>query len=293
MSNPTLLVTGAAGHLGRRVLELLLAAPGARTLIATTRRPDELADLAARGVVVRRADFDDPASLDAAFAGADRALLISTDAVDRPGRRVVQHAAAIEALQRAGVAHVAYTSAPVAPSIGAISDDHQATEAALARSTLDYTILRNNLYAELLLGAAPAAIATGEFVDARGDGAAAWISREDCAQVAAAVLLGDATGRRVLDVTGPAQVPSREIARLLGEVAGRPVTHAPISIDARIAGMVAHGLPAPVAEIFAAFDTAIARGEFAATSDTVLRLTGRPAQSLQAFLAANRGALGA
>ena len=110
MSNSSVLVTGAAGQLGRRVLELLLEAPGAPTLIATTRRPDELAAFAARGVDVRRADFDEPAGLEAAFAGAGRALLISTDSIDRPGRRIEQHAAAIQALERAGARHVVYLS---------------------------------------------------------------------------------------------------------------------------------------------------------------------------------------
>ena len=105
MSEPALLVTGAAGHLGRRVLEILLDVPGARTLIATTRQPAKLADLAARGVDVRAADFDDEAGLAAAFAGAGRALLISTDAVDAPGRRAAQHAAAIRALAAVGVQH--------------------------------------------------------------------------------------------------------------------------------------------------------------------------------------------
>jgi len=141
MSNPTVLVSGAGGQLGRRVLELLVAAPGARRIIATTRRPEALAAFAARGVEVRRADLDEPAGLAAAFAGADRALLISTDALDRPGRRLAQHRAAIAAFASAGVAHVVYTSALDAPSVGPITADHQGTEAELARSQLDHTIL--------------------------------------------------------------------------------------------------------------------------------------------------------
>src|SRR5207249_3678118 len=105
----TLLVSGASGYLGRRVIELLLASNAAQ-LIATTRSPDKLADLVARGVEVRQADFDDPASLATAFAGADRLLLISTDAVDSTDRRQVQHRTAIKAAEQAGVKHVAYTS---------------------------------------------------------------------------------------------------------------------------------------------------------------------------------------
>src|SRR5512138_3822821 len=106
MSNkPTLLVTGASGKLGRRVLELLLEAD-AGTIIAATRTPDKLADFAARGVTVRQADFDDPASLKAAFAGVDRLLLISTDLIDFEGRRLRQHQNAVNAADEAGVKHL-------------------------------------------------------------------------------------------------------------------------------------------------------------------------------------------
>ncbi|HEU5098574.1 MAG TPA: NAD(P)H-binding protein, partial [Roseiflexaceae bacterium] len=105
----TLLVTGASGHLGRRVIELLLEA-NAGHVIATTRSPDNLADLAARGVEVRKADFDAPGSLASAFAGADRLLLISTDALDGTDRRIVQHRNAVKAAEQAGVTHVVYTS---------------------------------------------------------------------------------------------------------------------------------------------------------------------------------------
>src|SRR5688572_21563060 len=110
----TVLVTGAAGHLGRRVLHHLLntlGVPASRT-IATTRRPESLAEWAARGVAVRAANFDDPGSLVAAFQGASRLLLISTDTLDKPGHRVIQHRAAIDAAAKAGVDHVIYTSMP-------------------------------------------------------------------------------------------------------------------------------------------------------------------------------------
>ena len=287
MSEPKLLVTGAAGHLGRQVIEILLAVPGERTLVATTRNPAALADLAARGVDVRAANFDEPAGLEVAFAGVGRALLISTDAVDGTDRRVAQHQAAIRALVAAGAQHVVYTSAPDAPTLGAVAADHRATETALQESSLDFTVLRNNLYAELLLAPLAAALATGELVDARGDGAVAWIAREDCARVAAAMLLEAALGRRLVQVAGTAAFTSRQVAELATELTGRPVVHRAVSPDERVAGLVAAGTPAPVAEVLTAFDRAIAAGELARTSPAVERLTGTPPRGLRDFLAAH------
>jgi NAD(P)H dehydrogenase (quinone) len=139
MASTPLLVTGASGQLGRRVLELLLER-NAGPIIATTRTPASLAGFAARGVDVRRADFEDDASLTAAFAGAKRALLISTDAVDRPGRRLAQHRSAIAAFERAGIEHVVYTSLPnPIDTPVTIAPDHAGTEAALAASKLGVT----------------------------------------------------------------------------------------------------------------------------------------------------------
>ena len=104
----TLLVTGASGHLGRLVVEALIArGTPAAEVVATARRPEAVSDLAERGVQVRRADYTDPASLDAALDGVDRLLLVSGSEV---GQRTAQHANVIEAAKRAGVSFVAYTS---------------------------------------------------------------------------------------------------------------------------------------------------------------------------------------
>ena len=92
-TKPTLLVTGASGHLGRRTIEFLLEAQAGR-IVAGTRDPAKLADLKARGVEVRALDFDEPAILAEAVKGVDRMFLISTDAVGRPGGRHAQHRAA-------------------------------------------------------------------------------------------------------------------------------------------------------------------------------------------------------
>lgn len=286
----SLLVTGASGHLGRRVLELLLDA-GVGPLVATTRSPEKLADLAARGVEVRAADFDDEAGLVRAFAGVRRALLVSTDALDRPGRRLEQHVRAIHALRAAGVGEVVYTSLAAADrSSHPIAADHVGTEAALAASGLAWVSLRNSLYAELLLASLPGAAASGQLVNAAGDGAVAYVSREDCARVAAAVLAKPLPSGTIVEVTGPRALTGADLATATGALVGKAVAHVSIPFEALVDGMVGHGLPRPVAELFAAFDRSAARGELAGVTGAVAELTGRPPQSVEGFLAAHRGA---
>ena len=287
MAKPTLLVTGASGKLGRRVVELLLE-KDAGSIIATTRDPAKLADLAARGVDVRKADFDDEASLVAAFTGADRALLVSTDALDR---REAAQLRAVKAFEAAGVKHVVYTSVPSPETtLATVGASHAATEKALAASTLDYTALRNNLYADLLLASLPGAVKSGQLVDAKPRGKVAWVTREDCARTAAGALVS-ATGRSALDVTGPEAVDSDTLAAIVAEVTGRPVAHVAVPTESLVDGMVQHGLPKFVAELFASFDAAAEKGQLEDVTDTVAKFAGRPPQSVKSFLSDARAAL--
>lgn len=291
--NGALLVTGASGHLGKAVVELLLARADGRPIIATTRTPEKLADLNARGVDVRAADFDDEASLVAAFAGAERLLLVSTDALDRPGHRIAQHRAAVRAAAKAGVKHIVYTSLPNPgpESPVTLAPDHRETEAAITASGLGYTLLRNNLYTDLFLVSLGHALATGQLVKATADGAAAYVTRDDCARVAAAALVAKDSGNRVVDVTGPAALTQKELARILTEITGKAITYVPADAAAVKQGMVAGGVPEPIADLYVSFDVAIARGLLAQATSTVRELTGKEPESVASFLARNKSAL--
>src|SRR5690348_4225058 len=151
----TLLVTGASGQLGRAVINHLLDAQkiAPSSIIAATRNPENLADLAARGIAVRAADFNDSASLEKAFAGADRVLIISTSDLDlKTGRRLKQHETAVAAAKAVGVSHLLYTSMPN-PEPGSpvlFAGDHYGTEQAIKASGIPYTIFRNGWYQENL-----------------------------------------------------------------------------------------------------------------------------------------------
>lgn len=288
MSQKTLLVTGASGHLGRRVVELLLEA-NAGQIIATTRTPEKLADLSAKGVIVRQADFDDTASLVEAFKGADRLLLISTDVMDTPGRRLSQHINAVKAAEQAGVKHVVYTSLikPGADSPIPLAADHRGTEAALTESKLGWTVLRENVYTEVLLGSIGQALQMGQLMTAAGQGKIAYITREDCAQAAAGALASDFEGRQTLDITGPEALSHAEIAAIASQITGRNIPYIPLDYNVLVQGMVGAGLPQPVAEIYASFDVAIAEGRFDVVSSAVKDLSGKTPTSVAEFLTAN------
>lgn len=283
----TLLVTGCSGHLGRRVLELLLAR-GTRSLIATTRWPDRLADFTRRGVTVRWADFDKPESLETAFAGAQRMLLISTDAIDGTDRRRRQHAAAIAAAEGVGIEHIVYTSlARADTSRLTIAADHVATERRLADHQVGYTVLRANIFTETLVPVLLTAIATGMLLGLPGDGGVAYISRDDCA-LAAATALQSSTGRSTLELTGPDVVRRAPLARIATDVTGKDVFYAALPPDELVRRWQAARLPFST---LLPLEQAAIDGQFAFTTTDFFRLVGRQATELYDFLVANRHAL--
>lgn len=289
---PTLLVTGASGHLGRRVVELLLENYEGK-IVAATRTPEKLTDFKQRGVIVRHADFEDQDSLELAFEGVDRLLLISTHAVDVPGRRINQHRNAVEAAEKAGVRHVVYTSLmnPGPDSPAAVAPDHRGTEEALAATRMGWTVLRENIYTDVLLMSLTPAIQIGKLFNAIGDGKAAYITREDCARAAAAALAASFDGRRVLDITGPQAVSQDEVAAILSQLTGQEISYIPLELEMHIQNIVAAGLPRPVAQDLASFDAAVAQGKFSAVSSGVEELTGRKPISVSDFLSAHRDVL--
>jgi NAD(P)H dehydrogenase (quinone) len=291
----TLMVTGAGGHLGRRVVEILLAS-GQGKVIAGSRDPSKLTALADQGAETRKVDFDDP-NLASAFAGVDRLLIVSTDAIDVPGRRLAQHKAAVDAAVKAGVGHVVYTSMPN-PEPGSpipFAPDHFGTEQALAASGLGWTVLRDSWYAENLLLSLPHVLATGQWFTSAGDGRVAHVTREDCARAAAAALAGDGTGAQGTDsahhdVTGPEALTTTEIAAIASDVFGKPITVVQVTDEQLAEGMVASGVPAFLAPLLVSFDTNTRVGRADLIGDGVKTLTGEDPTSLRDYLIANKAA---
>jgi NAD(P)H dehydrogenase (quinone) len=290
-SERTLFVTGAGGHLGRRVVELLIEQRSGK-IVAGTRKPEKLADLTARGVEVRHADFEDPKGLEGALAGADRVLIISTDAIDRPGRRLAQHKAAVAAAMSAGVKHALYTSMPNPETSPVVfAPDHLGTEQALKASGLSHTILRMCWYADFLIPTLAPAVASGKLMAATGQGGAPYVTREDCAQAAAAALASSDTNNKTWNITGPDLVTYAELARLASELTGRPVSFEAVTPEERIAQLIAAGTPEFIAKLLVSSQMAIALGKMGTPTTAVKELTGREPMSVREFLSSNRAAL--
>jgi NAD(P)H dehydrogenase (quinone) len=292
MANRTLLVTGAAGNLGRLILERLLEAK-AGPIIATTRTPEKLADFAKRGVEVRQGDFSKPEGLVKAFAGAERLLLISTGDLFPEGLRLRQHRAAVQAAVDAGVKHVLYTSgpAPHPTAKGSLINDHYWTEQALAASPLEWTILRHHIYADFLVGTLATALKFGVLTNSAGDGGNAYVTRADCARADAAALASDFSGRRILDITGPAPVTPTELARIASELSGKPLKYQALSRAEHEKMLAGAGLPPFLVTALADFDEAQSQGFLAIRSPAVLELTGKAPASVKDYLATQRSAL--
>lgn len=289
-SSPTFLVTGAAGHLGHRVAELLLER-GIGTVIAGSRDPSRLSDLAAAGAVLRKVDFEDP-NLAEAFAGVDRLLIVSTDAITEPGRRLRQHKAAVAAAKAAGVRHVTYTSMPRPEPASPIpfAPDHHGTEQALVESGLSHAVLRNSWYAENLLASLPKVLASGKWFSAAGEGRVSHVTREGCAQAAAAVLVDPPPEDACYTITGPQALTTAEIASIASAELGRPITVVPVSDEELATGLTAAGVPASYVPLLVAFDVNTRQGRVDIVTDAVKMLTGREPVALRDFFAVNRGA---
>jgi NAD(P)H dehydrogenase (quinone) len=284
----SVIVTGAAGHLGRLTAEQLLERLSPEDLVLVTRRPEALRDLGARGAEVRYGDFDDPASLCEAFADGERMLLISTDAV---GNRVRQHRAAITAAASAGVGHVSFTSIvnPVAANpIGANAWEQGMTEEMLRHSGVAWTVLRFGSFAELQLPPAATAVKNRRLILNNGDGRIVPVSRFDCAEAAAVTLTTDGHAGKTYTINGPEALSASDLADLYADVSGHPVKLVRVSDAMLMWVLLGIGTPMPIACAITAFGRAVRQGYFDVVDPAFERLTGRPPMTLRDVLIGQR-----
>jgi len=275
----SIVVTGASGHLGRLVIESLLArGVAAERIVAGTRDVAALSPLAERGVEVRRIDFDDAASLAAGFAGAEKVLIVSgTDF----GRRVQQHVGAATAARDAGVSLVVYTSAPYADTTTMqLAAEHRGTEAGIRALGVPFTFLRNGWYLENYTDRIPSYLQAGAVVGSAGDGRISAAARADYAEAAAAVLTSEGHENTVYELGGDTSFTLSELAELVAKHTGTPVEYRDVpqaELETILAGA---GLPEPIPAIMADVDRATREGLLQIDSRDLSRLIGHPTTPL-------------
>lgn len=272
-------ITGATGQLGRLVIDALLKKLPASQIVAAARNPAKAGDLAGKGVAVRKADYDRPQTLEQAFAGIEKLLLISSSEV---GKRVEQHRAVIAAAKRAGVELLAYTSVLHADrSMLALAEEHCQTEAALRASGIPFVLLRNGWYTENYTAAIPAALQQGALLGSAGQGLIASAARRDYADAAAAVLTAseDPSGR-TYELAGDEAYTLAQLAAEIARQSGKAVTYQDMPEAEFKAALVGAGFPEPFAALLADSDTGASRGALFDDSRQLSALIGRPTTSL-------------
>jgi NAD(P)H dehydrogenase (quinone) len=276
-------VTGATGKLGQLVVEGLLGRLPASQIVAAVRSPEKAAALAARGVLIRKADYSLPASLPAALAGCQKLLLISSNEI---GRRAEQHRAVVEAAKAVGLGQLVYTSVLRADvnTLG-LAADHKATEAMILASGLPYTLLRNGWYIENYTENLAAALAHGALLGSAGEGRIRAASRADFAEAAVAVLTEEGHEYKTYELGGDQAFTMAELAAAVSAWAGRTIGYANVPPEEYQRVLLGAGLPAPMVELLVDSDLAITRGELDTPSGDLRRLIGRPTRSVQEVLA--------
>lgn len=277
-------ITGATGQLGRFVIEALLKKVPAEEIVAAVRTPAKAADLAAQGITVRQADYSQPETLRAAFAGVNKLLLISGSEV---GQREAQHKAVIEAAQAAGVGFIAYTSllhADTSP-LG-LGVEHRATEALLKASGIPFALLRNGWYTENYAASIPPALAHHAFIGAAGEGRIASAARQDYAEAAAEVMSREDQAGKVYELAGDDSYTLAQFAAEIAAQSGEKVDYVNLSQADFAAALKGAGLPEGLAEMLADSDAGAEKGGLYNDSRQLSKLIGRPTTPWQTVVRA-------
>ena len=272
-----IVITGATGNLGQHVIASLLTSVPAASIIAAVRNPAKAANLAALGVQVRQADYNNGASLDAAFKGATKILLISSSEV---GQRAQQHQNVIDAAKRAGVALLAYTSvlrADTSP-LG-LAAEHVITEAAIRASSLPYAFLRNGWYLENHTEHLAPVLEHGVVLGAAQNGRFSSAARADYAAAAAAVLTA-AQPQAIYELAGDHSFTLAEYAAELARQSGKAIVYKDLPQADFKAALVGVGVPEGFADLLADSDAGAARGGLEDNGKQLSALIGRPTTSL-------------
>ncbi|SKC39048.1 SDR family oxidoreductase [Okibacterium fritillariae] len=275
----TIVVTGATGHLGKSIVEHLVARGVAPAdIVAGGRSTEKLQALADSGVRTAVIDYIRPDTLTEALTDADTLILVSGSEV---GQRVEQHRNAIDAAVAAGVKHLVYTSAPKADTSELVlAPEHKATEELIRASGIPATILRNGWYTENYVGALQQADATGVLLTSAGGGLVSSASRTDYAEAAAVVVAEDGHAGSVYELSGDVAWNQQQLADTFAEILGKPVELKSVSSEEHLAILKDAGLDEGTAGFVVALDANTRDGLLGETSGDLSRLIGHPTTPL-------------
>lgn len=273
-----IIITGATGHLGQHVIEQLLQKVPASGIAVAVRNVEKAAGLAALGIEVRHADYDQKETLGTAFRGATKVLLISGSEV---GKRANQHQNVIDAVRAAQPALLVYTSILNADHSGvSLAKEHVATEQLIRASGIPFVFLRNGWYIENYTENLAPALQFGAIAGSAGDGRIAAATRADYAGAAVEALTGEGHADHIYELAGDSPFTMSELAAEVARQSGKPVVYNDLPPTQYRDFLISVGLPAPFAEVLVDADLGIGRGELNSNSTDLRRLLKRPTTSL-------------
>lgn len=274
-----IVVTGATGQLGRLVIAALLNKVPATQIVAAVRNVEKAKDLAALGVQVRHADYNQPASWDVALKGADKVLLISSSEI---GQRARQHRSVIDAAKRAGVKLLAYTSvlrADTSP-LG-LAAEHNETENYIRASGVPFVLLRHSWYTENYTMGIPGALAHGAVYGCAGNGRISSATRADYAEADVTVLTADNQAGKIYELAGDTSYTLAELAAEISRQSGKNIGYVNLPETEYKNVLVKVGLPEPVAALLSDSDTGVSKGGLFDDGHQLSKLIGRPTTPLE------------
>ncbi|MDO8989406.1 MAG: SDR family oxidoreductase [Sideroxyarcus sp.] len=268
-----IVVTGATGQLGHLAIKALLKKVPATNIVAAVRNVEKAKDLAALGVQVCRADYNEPASWDAALKGADKVLLISSSEI---GQRARQHKTVIDAAKRAGVKLLAYTSVLRADtSVLGLAGEHRETETYIRASGVPSVLLRHGWYTENYTAGIPTALSLGAVYGCAGDGRISSATRADYAEADVAVLTADNQAGKVYELAGDTAFTLSEFAAEISRQSGKVIGYVNLPETDYKKALLGAGLPEFVAELLANSDTGVSKGALFDEGRQLSKLIGR------------------
>ncbi|RWR35241.1 SDR family oxidoreductase [Sinirhodobacter populi] len=279
MADTLYMVTGASGQLGRLVLAHLRTLVPEDRILGLVRREADAEELRAEGLGARIGDYEDAESLEAAFEGVGRLLLISGSAV---GQRARQHRNVVDAAKARGVGFIAYTSILDAAHSGmALAAEHRLTEEMIRDAGIPHAFLRNGWYSENLLASLENDLKLGKHLGAAGEGKFSTAPRRDYAEAAAIVLSAEGHEGATYELAGDTAFTLTDLAKNIFAISGKNVIYVDMSEADYKEALVEVGVPEAFAGILADSDAWAAKGALYSESKDLSTLIGHPTEPIE------------